>query len=151
MGLSMLKNSAVAGFWLLSIAVLIVPGGVVTQIWKANERFRSREAESPLGKLCYFCNAPAVHSAQYDDGGVRYFCIGHTPPEQVHADSTGEHGRNSFNPWFCITVLGGIYGIHALRSLLQLYSTAKLFQASLPGALIGMVFSAMAWFWFAAC
>ena len=143
------KPVVVAVLWLFSVGVLLLPGGVLTQIWRADERFNERVAESPLGKLCYRCNRPAVVSARYDDGSVRYFCKHHDPPEQMRATSSGDQGQKGFNPWFCIGLLGVIYGINTLRAVVQLFSTAQFFQASLTGAVIGVVTSGLAWYWFA--
>ncbi|HEV3444359.1 MAG TPA: hypothetical protein VG099_06935 [Gemmataceae bacterium] len=146
---SIAKRAIVAALWLLASAALLVPGGIVTQIWEADRRFNERLVDSPLGKLCYRCNAPAVLSAQYDDGSIRYFCKEHDPPERMQRTSSGDRGQKGFNPWLCIAVLGGIYGVNSLRALVQLFSTAKLFRASLPGALIGVVTVVLAWCWFA--
>lgn len=144
----MAKTTTTSVLWLLCLAILLLPSGVVTQIWDADHRFNNRLSESPLGKLCYMCNAPAVNRARYDDGSTRYFCEEHHPPKWMRPTSSGDHGQKSFNPWLCILILGVIYGVNGFRALVQWFSTAKFFRVSLLGAVIGFGMIIIAWFWF---
>jgi hypothetical protein len=134
--------------WLACLGIILIPGGVITQIWEADERFNERLAASPLGKLCYNCSAPAVYRAEYSDGSIRYYCEQHIPPKRTRRESPGDKGSKGFNPQFCIITLLIFYGVNALRAMVHIFRPWRAYIPTLPGALIGLVAAMTAWWWF---
>ena len=121
----------IATIWLAGIAMVVIPGGVITQIWRASESFDERVAASPLGKLCYACGQPAVQFAEYTDGSVRYFCDRHPPPQQARATSAGDKGSKGLNPYFCIAILSVFFGANTVRALAYVVRPWKICGAPL--------------------
>ncbi len=134
--------------WLLADLIVLIPGGVVTQVNRAEAAIQAQVVASPLGKLCYICGAPAVQFARYTDGSIRYFCSAHTPPEEMRATSPGEHGDKMFNPKAIFIVLGLVFGIGTYRSVIHLVTQGEKLTSTVFGAVIGLALALGAWFWF---
>jgi hypothetical protein len=130
------------------LGVVVVPGGIITQIYKANRRFDEKVAASPMGKLCYHCNGPAIQVAEYTDGSVRYFCEQHPPPRRSRATSPGDQGSKGFNPGFALVLVLGFVSVNTARALVQVVRPWKGYVPTLPGAIIGLVTVIGAWIWF---
>jgi hypothetical protein len=144
------RPSIIAAIWVVSLGVVVIPGGILTQIWQADTRFDQRLQASPVGKLCSHCNGPAVQIATYADGTVRYYCEDHKPPSLERRGAANDtYGEKKFNPWFATLVVALFYAINTLRACVQLFQTSIVLRATLPGALFGFVFTALAWAWFA--
>jgi hypothetical protein len=142
------RSITIAVLWVVSLGVVVVPGGVLTQIWQADSRFNNRVSASPFGKLCYLCNAPAVYSAEYSDGSTRYFCKDHHPPSRMQGTTSGEKGGKDYDPWLWTIFFPLIFGVNILRAFVQPFLPWRRFCPSLPGAVVGVVFAGAAWGWF---
>jgi hypothetical protein len=134
--------------WLGCMGIILIPGGVITQIRRADERINDLVAASPLGKLCYVCGGPAVQSAKYDDGSVRYFCEQHDPPVRVHVDSAGDKGNKGFNPRFCIIALLVFYGVNTGRAAIHIVRPWRKYIPTLTGATLGLSAVVAIWWWY---
>jgi hypothetical protein len=131
--------------WILATLIAIVPGGTFTRIGIAATHFAASVAASPMGKLCYRCNRPAVQSASYTDGSLRYFCELHPPPDEMRRTTPGEHGGNKFNPDFCRFSIMAFLGFGWMNLLLGF---AQKTSVTIRGAVIGLAVSAGLWLWF---
>ncbi len=139
---------AVVG-WIVALLIVLLPGGVLTQVWTAKYRIAEKYAASPLGKLCYYCGRPATHSQAYTNGEVLYFCDRHKAPKEIWASygKPMEHG-NGYNPVVCTVVLALIYGGNILNVLMSLILRGREKYPSAHGAFLGIFAAVGFWFWF---
>ena len=62
-----------AALWALCGAVIVGPGGIITQEHRGRQRIEANLSASPLKQICYVCGAPATQAASYTDGSTRYY------------------------------------------------------------------------------
>ena len=132
--------------WLVADAIVLVPGGVVSQIRKADVRIDRNVKDSPLGKLCYRCQKPAVKFGDFTDGVRRYYCADHTVPDRTGSTS-GVTGEKRFNPIVCYGILGVIFGVNTLRVAIHAAKPA-MFKPTAIGGAVGVVAAGLLWVWF---
>lgn len=132
--------------WMISDAVVLVPGGVVSQIRNADGRIDQNVKDSPYGKLCFRCSKPAVKFGDFTDGVRRYYCAEHLVPDRTGSTS-GVTGEKRFKAAVTFAVLGLLFGLNTLRVAVHA-AKPTLFKPTLLGAALGLASSVGFWFWF---
>ncbi len=144
------QNFKIAIFgWIIGLLILLMPGGVLTQIWTAKYRIAGRYTASPLGEVCYYCGRPATHAQRYTNGEVLYFCDKHKPPDEIWS-SYGTHlpHGNGYNPVFCTIFVLAIYLGNLIYMLVSFFNGRRKGAVSVRGAGWGIFWAVVFWLWF---
>jgi hypothetical protein len=134
--------------WAAADLAVILPGGVLTQVQRADAAIRARVMDSPYERLCYICGKPAVHQAAYTDGSTRYFCKEHRPPEKMRATTEGDKGSSQFSPRSILLMLAAVFGIGTLRAIVHVLSDGLRLAPTYLGAFGAIGVAVGAWYWF---
>ncbi|MFH1063179.1 MAG: hypothetical protein V1747_09910 [Candidatus Omnitrophota bacterium] len=144
------KPRTVLVLWILALLIVVLPGGVISQIWQANWRIDGKIEHSYLNHLCYKCNNSATLSQKYSNGETLYFCSEHKPLEKIRRKYGAKSNSKikGYNPLFCTIIILAIYLGNFINALFSLIIKHKNKAGSIIGAGWGIFWAIIFLIWF---